>query len=175
MPPAMLSFSLAVAKEAKSIRVASQVLTAASNFFVDLFAANIRENKLTFGPQSPKRVPTMDDDSQAMLDLCSILHHPSGSVKVSSRKASLDPAFICAKYDCIAAARLLMSTQLDKQPRILKDSASPTESATAPPAVLDIMGLAYFFDLPEHSDMPHDLWLLLDICPYNSSHTYPRN
>lgn len=50
-------------EEAKSIRVASQVLTAASNFFIDLSATSIHENKLTFGPQSSKQVPMMDDDS----------------------------------------------------------------------------------------------------------------
>lgn len=68
-----------------------------------------------------------------------------------------------------------MSTQLDKQSQILKDSASLAESETAPLTVLDIMGLAYLFDLPEHSGMPHDLWMLLDICPYNCSHIYPRD
>jgi hypothetical protein len=70
----------------------------------------------------------MDDDSQTMLGLCNILHHPSENVKVSTGEASLDLAFICVKYDCIAAARLLMSTLLDKQSRILKDSTSPTDS-----------------------------------------------
>jgi hypothetical protein len=50
-------------EEAKSIQVASQVLTAASNFFIDLSATSIHENKLTFGPQSSKQVPMMDDDS----------------------------------------------------------------------------------------------------------------
>jgi len=94
--------------------------------------------------------------TQAMLDLCNIFHHRSENMKVSSGKALLDLAFICAKYDFIAAAHLLMSTQLDKQSRILKDSASPTEFETAPLAVLDIMDLAYLFDLPEHSGMPHD-------------------
>jgi len=94
--------------------------------------------------------------TQAMLDLCNIFHHRSENMKVSSGKALLNLAFICAKYDCIAAAHLLMSTQLDKQSRILKDSASPTEFETAPLAVLDIMDLAYLFDLPEHSGMPHD-------------------
>lgn len=139
-----------------SIRVASQVLTAAGNFFIDLFAANIHENKLTFGSRSPKQVPMMDDDSQAMLDLYNILHHRSENVKVSSGKALLDLAFISAKYDCIATARSLMSTQLDKQSRILKTSTSPTEFEAGPLAVLDIMDLAYLFDLPEHSGMPHD-------------------
>lgn len=137
-------------EEAKSIRVASQVLTAASDFFVDLFTANLHENKLAFSPRFSKQVPLIDDDPEAMLNLCEILHHHSENVKVSNKKALLDLACICAKYDCIAAVRLWMSTQLEKQFRNLKDPTLPAEPKTTMLSMPDIMGLAYLFDFPGH-------------------------
>lgn len=92
----------------------------------------------------------IDDDPEAMLDLCNILHHRSENVKVPNGKALLDLACICAKYDCIAAVRLWMSTQLEKQIRILKGSVHFREREATTLSVPDIMGLAYLFDFPEH-------------------------
>ena len=136
-------------KELVLIQVSSGVLTAASEFFVDLFEAKLQENDLPYSTSSPKEVPMKDDDPQAILDLCMILHHRGREVKIGG-KALVDVAVMCSKYDCEKSASLWVSTQLSKSFRV----AQASNSTLAPPAstisLPDIMALSYIFDDPQH-------------------------
>lgn len=96
-------------EEEKFIRVSSGVLAAASDLFVDLFAADLRENQSSFSALSPKEVPMISDNPLAVLDLCNTLHHRSESTPVSNSKVPLDLATVYVKYYCVAVARLWMS------------------------------------------------------------------
>jgi hypothetical protein len=132
-------------EEEKCVRVSSGVLTTTSEFFVDLFAANLRENQAPFSALSPKEVPMISDDPQAVLSLCNIIHHRGESTEVSNSKVLLDLATVCAKYDRVAAVRLWMSFQLDMQFRRLDEVVPSAGFHASEIFVADVMGLAYLF------------------------------
>lgn len=131
------------------IQVSSAVLSAASDFFVDIFAANLIENNVPSSSSCPKEVPMTDDNPQAMLNLCKILHHHSDEVKANDGRTAIELAAVCIKYDCYRPVKLWMFSQIREQYR-LRSSPLLKNSACNPMTFPDIMAVSYLFHDPQH-------------------------
>jgi hypothetical protein len=134
----------------RSIRVSSGVLTATSSFFVELFSANLRENAVPCTAADPKHVPMVDDEPEAVLHLCNLLHYRSEQVRLATGKGLLDLALLCDKYDCKAPVKLWMDSRIGVYFRSATKLTELWKPQSNKLPVLDVMGLAYLFDDSKH-------------------------
>ena len=100
------------------ILASSGVLVAASGFFEHLFSVHLTKKDLASSSINPKEIPMEEDNPQAMLDLCKILHHRSDEVKVNDSRTTIELAAVCCKYDCYRPVKLWMLTQVREQFRL---------------------------------------------------------
>lgn len=128
------------------LSVSSGVLTAASGFFVELFSANLKENRTPCSAADPKHVPMDADDPRAMIDLCNLLHYRSEKVELLEGKQLVNLALLCYKYDCKTPVKLWMDGKVDMYFQSASESTVALEPQSKNLSVLHLMALAYLFD-----------------------------
>jgi hypothetical protein len=102
------------------LRVSSAVLSTTSPVFRAMFGPNFLVGQNAYTPKHPKEIPLQEDDSNAMMRLCYLLHHqrdPSDSspLTVSSvpgAKEFLTMATLADKYGCSHSVNMVSAEPL---------------------------------------------------------------
>ncbi|KAE9969057.1 hypothetical protein EG328_007114 [Venturia inaequalis] len=115
-----------------SIQVSSKVLSVASKVFRAMFSRNFREALSSM----PVKIPLPDDNPDAILTLCKVLHFDTADLATTHDIAKLQGfAVVADKYDCVLACIFYGRVWLTL---FWEDSC----------ALPEILALAYLFDDP---------------------------
>ena len=104
-----------IAITCKRIRVSSEVLTLASPVFNAMLNGNFREGQLELNNDSPPTLDLPEDDADAMLLLCQVLH-PHAEAEHRIRPSFIvDAATLIDKYGCYSACSDWLRAQFEKR------------------------------------------------------------
>lgn len=104
---------LVVGEEETRLRVHSLCMRTASTVFDAMFGPHFWEGQPSDGG-SPKEIPVPDDDANAMIFICNVIHHRNDVLPDVLQPAELaDIALAADKYDCLLTLKYAMSERLD--------------------------------------------------------------
>ncbi|KAL2037631.1 hypothetical protein N7G274_009576 [Stereocaulon virgatum] len=104
---------LIVGPDKARLRVHSHALKMASKVFSAMLGPHFREGQGLNG-FLPREISIPDDDPDAMLAICNVLHHCNNSLpNVISPISIVRVAIAADKYDCVVALKYVMSHWLD--------------------------------------------------------------
>ncbi|KAK6439572.1 hypothetical protein LTR95_004224 [Oleoguttula sp. CCFEE 5521] len=153
--PDRVSFSklgdvVLVLQDKRELTVFSHLLTHASTTFRVLFGPHFAEGQQERGVQQPLRLPLPDDDSEAIIDLCAILHlkpihnvNSSGDGTVAIIRI-VGLAITADKYDCTSSIELASNGLLS---RFMQLGGT---SGLSMGALSDLVLATYHLRLPRH-------------------------
>ena len=88
----------------QQLRVSSKVLSLASPVFKPMFNSGFKEGLTSeVTADSPRTIPLPDDDFQAFLCLCQIVHMQHNNTKTVDVDIMEKLAWLCDKYQCTNA------------------------------------------------------------------------
>src|SRR5204862_7989783 len=132
-----------------------------SPVFAAMFKPQFQEGiRFRLGLGEPITVPLPEDDAEAFLLLCKVIHHRSDEISAEPGISCLESlACICDKYSCTRAIANCCVLWLQKLIRV------------APPDDLDrLLLVAYILDLPEFFSTISWEILLLQAGPFLDMH-----
>ena len=131
------------------LRVSSAILSTASPVFREMFGPNFLVGQNLYSPRNPKEIPLPEDDSNAMMRLCYLLHHqrdPSDSspLNVSSTQGAkefLTMAELADKYGCSHSVNMVSA-----EPLSYFADPSAINAGTSIEALLHLIAAMYVLD-----------------------------
>jgi hypothetical protein len=126
------------------LEVSSNVLSLASPVFSAMFSSRYREGssiRENTAAGNTTRISLPDDDPEAMIHLCRLLHHKSNPNELLELKVLGEVAILCHKYDCTSTAIIQRSVEFWLQPKYMDLS----DMANLKKALL----VTYIFDNPD--------------------------
>ncbi|KAJ9615083.1 hypothetical protein H2200_001157 [Cladophialophora chaetospira] len=94
------------------IRVSSKLMTMCSSFFKAMLTGRFREGQIALSATDPPTIDLPEDDPDAVLALCQVLHYKEESYEAQSFPHILKVALLSDKYDCGRAVKPWFSHQL---------------------------------------------------------------
>ena len=98
----------------RKIRTSSIVLSLASRVFDAMLKLEFREGQ-DLAESRTVEIPLPDDDPEAMLALCQVLHHRTSDMAALTSDRLLAIALLSDKYDCAGALQVFSSYWLREQ------------------------------------------------------------
>lgn len=84
--------------------VSSKVLTLVSPVFEAMFKSHFKEGLRSRKSEEPSTLPLTEDNAEAAILLCTIIHHRSHEIPEKPNTLCLETlAFVCNKYQCTGA------------------------------------------------------------------------
>ena len=153
----------------KEMRVSSKVLSVASTVFKALLSPKFLEGQ-ALSSQLPGRVALPDDDAEAMLVICKVLHHCYHfSIPNPKLEFMVKVAIASDKYDCTAAMSQWSSVQLRGLIRRATSSTNQGKLLLTSYVLQDYQGFMQITKLMCYSPSESSILKIFSSTPYGIS------